>query len=96
MTKEVQDMNQESIHKWTRRQPFMPFQLQLTDGRRFEIRHPDMIAAGRHEAVVIGPRQQEPNAVDEPFFVSYFHIVTIEALGQDQSSDANKNGQASK
>lgn len=75
-------MNQDSIRKWTRAQPFRPFRLRLTDGTVYDIHHPDMVAAGRNEAVVIAPSsaRRDGTAHDEPIFVTYFHILESQPL----------------
>lgn len=75
-------MNQDFIRKWTRAQPFRPFRLRLTDGTVYDIHDPDLVAASRNEAVVIAPSsaRRDGSAHDEPFFVSYFHILEIQPV----------------
>jgi len=36
-------MRPEAIHGFTRRQPFVPFRLITTEGRSYDIHHPDQI-----------------------------------------------------
>jgi len=46
-------MNVEEIRKLTSN-GFQPFTLNLSDGRSFEVPHPDFVALSRHVVVVIG------------------------------------------
>ena len=76
-------MRQESIFKWTRRQPFRPFQLRLTDGSTYDVHHPDMILPTPHEVAVGVPSMRgsaDPSLTNELIFVSYFHIMEIDPL----------------
>jgi len=88
-------MNQESIFKWTRRNPFRPFRLRLTGGSTHEIRHPDMVLPTRHEVAVGVPPGRggsDPSMIDELIFVSYFHIMEIEPLPQPTQPAAGTEG----
>jgi hypothetical protein len=86
-------MRQESILDWTRKQPFEPFVIQLTDGERFVIRHPDMVLPLRGEVVLARSRENDPTRGDRAVMISYFHIVKIERLeGVTPPSSAAKNG----
>ncbi len=85
-------MRQESILHWTRKQPFEPFAVQMTDGTRYEVRHPDMIMPMRGEVFLMAlPRANDPNRGDKAIRLSYFHITKVEAM-EGVSSDASKNG----
>jgi hypothetical protein len=46
-------MRSEDIHEYLKRQPFQPFRLTLTDGRTYDILHPELAMVGR-SAVAIG------------------------------------------
>ena len=40
-------LSYQKIGKYLTAEPFRPFRIQLTSGRAFEIRHPEMIAVGK-------------------------------------------------
>lgn len=85
-------MRQESILHWTRKQPFEPFVVQMTDGTRYEVRHPDMIMPIRGEVFLMAlPRANDPTRGDKAIMLSYFHITKVEPM-EGVSSDASKNG----
>ena len=46
-------MRPEDIREFLQKKPFQPFRLTLTDGRTYEVRHPEMAMVGR-SAVAIG------------------------------------------
>ena len=73
--------------------PFVPFELRLTDGRRYEIRHPDMLMVGKR-SVVIGlpsPFPDDPY-LDHRITVDLIHVVSHEPL---PAAPAGSNGGAS-
>ena len=55
-------MNIEELHKLTT-SDFRPFKLFLSDGRSFDVPHPDFIAFSRRVVVVIGV-DELPNIID--------------------------------
>jgi len=61
-----------------RREPFQPFQIRLTNGAAYEIRHPELMKVGRSQALIFFPRRDEPHA---PFIryraVALLHINRI-------------------
>lgn len=78
-------MRPEDIRDYLRREPFQPFRLTLTDGRTYDIRHPEMAMVGR-STVAIG---RPANGKDETI---YDRLVTVDLLhimqtGQVDTSD---------
>ncbi len=64
-----------------RGRPFVPFRLTLTDGRTFDVHHPDLVIVGTG-VVIIGIPQA---GTDDPFMersvtVSLLHVVSAEPL----------------
>lgn len=61
------------------RRPFQPLRLHLTDGKQFEIRHPEMALVWRSVVRIFGPagRGFIVTSRDE-IVVSLVHIVLIE------------------
>ena len=69
MPVEIQiEMNIEELHKLTTN-GFRPFKLYLSDGRAFDVPHPDFIAFSRRVVVVIGD-DELPNIIDPVHIVS--------------------------
>ena len=62
---------------------FIPFTLHLTNGRSFEIPHPDFIAVGRGIVSVIDDR-------DITHTIDPLHIVSIEDHIQKRRSSAKR------
>ena len=56
-------MRPEDIREFLQHKPFQPFRLTLTDGRTYEVRHPEMAMVGR-SAVAIGlPASNDPSPI---------------------------------
>jgi hypothetical protein len=74
-------MRREDILSFTRAQPFRPFVVQLTNGERFEIRHPDMIVPTLGMATIGVPAPGSlGDEAERVVHVSLVHITKIEYL----------------
>jgi hypothetical protein len=70
-----------------RKQPFEPFRLTLTDGRTYDVVHPELAMVG-HSTVTIGvprPRATEP-VYDRAVTVSLIHIMQIGPIATASAS----------
>jgi hypothetical protein len=79
-------MRQSDVLEHTRRQPFEPFRIILSDGRAYDVRHPDMCIAAP-SSLYVGV--DEPAAGGEAAkvdHVSLFHVVRFEPLGGEGKS----------
>jgi hypothetical protein len=45
-------MRQEDVREFLRRQPFRPFRMTLTDGRSYDVMHPELALLGRNVVIV--------------------------------------------
>ncbi len=57
-------MRPDDIRNFLNKRPFQPFRITLTDGRSYEVRHPELVMVGR-SSIVIGfpaPEESEPVA----------------------------------
>jgi len=71
-------MRPDDLHEFTRRRPFAPYRIHLTDGRTYEIRHPDQVIVLRSRIVVgVGGDNGVPEHTEH---VALIHIVRIEEL----------------
>jgi hypothetical protein len=77
--KEANIFRPEDIREFLQHKPFQPFRLTLTDGRTYDVRHPEMAMVGR-SAVAIGlPAKNDPRPVfDRLVTVSLLHIMQVE------------------
>jgi hypothetical protein len=79
LRKVVNIMRPEDIRDFLHRTPFQPFRLTLTDGRTYEVRHPEMAMVGRTEAAIGVPSPNDPEPVfDRLVTVSLLHIIQVE------------------
>jgi hypothetical protein len=72
-------MRQNDVTKYTRRQPFRPFQIWLTDATTYVIRHPEEVSVGL-SAVDMEFLPKPGEEPEEPTTVSLVHIIRIRNL----------------
>jgi hypothetical protein len=64
-----------------RDRPFRPFRIALTDGRSFEVHHPEMVLPGRRSAIIGIPASGEAEPLyDHNIRIDLLHIVSLEPL----------------
>ena len=74
-------MRSEDIWAFRRRKPFQPFRLILTDGRTYEVHHPELVMVGRTMLAVGFPSPGDPEPICERFTtVSLLDIMRVEPL----------------
>jgi hypothetical protein len=78
-------MRSEDIQELVRREPFRPFRITLTDGRAYDVRHPEMAMVGR-STVAIG---LTANGEDETI---YDRLVTVDLLHIMQTEHVDSGG----
>ena len=73
-------MRPQDILKYVQRRPFQTFRLSLSDGRSFEVRHPEMLMISRTILVLAihKPRARRPESF---VFCDPVHIIRIEPVG---------------
>jgi hypothetical protein len=67
-------MNANAIREWLRREPFEPFQLRLSNGEVYEVRHPELVALARTQLALADP------AADRIQFIALMRVNSIGAL----------------
>ncbi len=67
-------MNADTIREWLHRQPFEPFELRLSNGEHYAVRHPELVAIGRNRIAIVDPN------TDRIVHVALVHVNSIEAL----------------
>ena len=83
-------MRPEDIDARVRERPFVPFRLCMSDGKSFEVRHPEMVIVSRRVIVlaVHQPRARLPETVT---WCDPVHIIRIEPV--DGRPKARRPGQ---
>lgn len=74
-------MPPEEIRALLRASPFVPFRLHLTDGRSFEVRHPEM-AMVTARVIYVSVYGQNATMPDRAESIAAIHIVSAEPLPQ--------------
>jgi hypothetical protein len=76
-------MRPEDICTFLAQKPFQPFRLTLTDGRTYEVRHPELAMVGRSSVAIGVPAHNRTEPIyDRLMTVSLLHIMQIEPLEQ--------------
>jgi hypothetical protein len=71
-------MRPDDIFNFTRRQPFAPFRLHTTEGRSYDIKHPDQIIVLRSRVDVgVGGDGEVSDKVEH---IALIHVVRLEEL----------------
>ncbi len=67
-------MNIETIREWLNRRPFEPFEVRLSNGEAYQVRHPEVVALGKNRIAVADPES------DRFVHIALIHINSIQAL----------------
>jgi hypothetical protein len=67
-------MNTETMLSLLRRQPFQPFEVRMSNGDAYQIRHPEMALLLRSNLVLGTPES------DDFIFCSLLHVAEVKAL----------------
>jgi hypothetical protein len=67
-------MNAETIREWLTRQPFEPFELRLSNGEAYQVRHPEVVGIGKNRVVIFNPE------TDRFVHIALIHVNSIQAL----------------
>jgi hypothetical protein len=63
-----------------REKPFRPVRIVVSEGRQFDIRHPDLVFVGRHDLMIGFPSPDNPTVYDRVTRVALVHVVALEDL----------------
>lgn len=73
-------MRPEDVRQYLERRPFQPLRLTLTDGRTYDVYHPDLLMVGRSSLTIGLPRPGDSRPVyDRIVTVSLLHVMQVEA-----------------
>lgn len=71
----------QKIGSYLTAEPFRPFRIQMTSGRQFEIRHPEMVQVGRTTMTIFTFLSDVPeNAKERQVEVSLLLVESVEPI----------------
>ena len=83
-------MRTSDVLDFVQRRPFQPFRVTLTDGRTYDVLHPELAMVGRSSVVIGLPARDESDPVyDRTVTVSLLHVMQVQTLDQPQGPLAN-------
>jgi hypothetical protein len=71
-------MNPGALRQLLTRQPFEPFRVNITAGKPFKIRHPEMASMAKNCLIVVLP-DADGSPSDRVEFCSFLHIAGVES-----------------
>jgi hypothetical protein len=87
-------MRPEDIHQLLHKEPFQPFRLHLSNGRTYEVRHPELALVGRTTVFIGVPAADLSIPVYDVFdLVSLVHINNVEPIPKNAPPSTNGPGQ---
>jgi len=72
-------MRADEIRKHVRRSPFQPFRICLSNGKCYDVRHPEMIYVTRNE-VVVATKLGGDEVIEQSAYCDPIHINNIEPI----------------
>ncbi|HEV7301413.1 MAG TPA: hypothetical protein VGN72_18770 [Tepidisphaeraceae bacterium] len=86
-------MHYEAIRDKLKQQPFDPFDIVLSSGDRYRVRHPDNVLITKRSLVVAVSSPKQRSDIPESYAsVSYLHVASLEpALDKKSSKRSNNN-----
>jgi hypothetical protein len=81
----------EDIQARLREQPFRPFRIIVSEGLRYDIKHPDLVLVGQRDLTVGYAQPERPTVYDRLVRIAIVHIVGLEDI---EVTPASHNGQA--
>jgi len=80
-------MRPQDLQEFTRRRPFVPYRIYATDGRTYDIRHPDQVIVLQSRVVIgTGGGNGVPEHVEH---LALLHVVRLEELASEAPSAAS-------
>lgn len=75
-------MRPEELRELLNTQPFIPLRIHMTDGKTFDISHPDFVLVLRSRVDIGIPQDPENGILDRVEHCSLLHIVRVEELAR--------------
>ncbi len=84
-------MNIHALRELIRQQPFEPFELILSSGDRYPVKHPEMMLVLKSRVVIGLDADNRHNVPERSVSVSYLHIAGAEPLRPRRSGKSSKS-----
>ena len=68
-------MDREVIKSLIRRKPFRSFEVGVSSGKKFEVKHPEVAIRGGNVFAVMTRSGEEPTQEPEMIWIDYLHIA---------------------
>ena len=82
-------MRSEELRDHLRKRPFRPLRLILTDGRTFEVRHPELAVVGQSTVAVSLARRGDPEPLhDRLATIPLVDVLRVEPAGSSPAPSA--------
>jgi hypothetical protein len=78
-------MRPEELRELLNAQPFVPLRIHMTDGKTFDINHPDFVLVLRSRVDIGIPQDSENGILDRVEHCSLLHVVRVEELTRVES-----------
>ena len=72
-------MQVSAIQKWINKRPFSPFEIVMSSGDRYPVRHPENLVLSKEGAYVFFKRSPQ-EALPDVAILSYLHIAAAEPV----------------
>jgi hypothetical protein len=81
-------MRPEDLRDVLRRQPFVPFRIHMTDGRAFDVSHPEFVLVYRTYFDVAIPSRKD-GIMERSERAALIHIVSVEDMPRESTQPSN-------
>jgi len=78
-------MRPQDLFDLLRKRPFLPFRIDATDGRTYDVRHPDQALVLRSRVILPLPSSSDLVA-ERSELLALVHVVRLEELSPDSSA----------
>lgn len=85
-------MRAEEVGELLRTRPFVPLRFHMTDGRTYDVRHPDNVIVLRQRVDIGVPFDGSPVVMERVEHLSLLHVVRIEQLPAASGVAGNGSG----
>ena len=85
-------MRIEDVEELVRRRPFEPFRICMTDGRTYDIAHPELCLPGRNKVHVAVPDPKAKRLIMRVDQCASVHIVRFEPIDERSKRGARGHG----
>lgn len=82
----------EDVQRRLQQRPFQPFTLHLTDGSRYEVRHPKMILLGRRSMILGLTSEPDQKLYERAIDIDLLHVVRMEPSAAQTPSNGEPAG----